>query len=518
MRMLSRVLVVWAVAWAGNFAAAEVTLPAMFSDHMVLQRNKAVPVWGWAAAGEPVKVSIAGQSVSCKAGSDGRWQVKLKPLKAGGPHILTVAGTNSLTIEDVLVGEVWLCSGQSNMAMNVSRAMDFEKEKARADLPQIRLFKTASQTTPEPQDRCEGQWAVCSSDTVGAFSATAYFFGREIYRELNVPIGLINSSWGGTAVEAWTSWPAQKDLKELEPLFDEWKAKITSYDPQEAKAQHEQNIESWKARVAKAKAAGRKPPRRPAAPADPATNQNRPANLFNGMIHPLIPYAIGGAIWYQGERNSHGELSKCYGLQLSTLIGDWRARWGYVFPFAWVQLPNFTELQSEPVESTGWVIVREGMLETASLPKTGMAITVDVGDAGNIHPKNKQAVGQRLAQWALAEVYGRPGVPSGPLYKTMSRKGNSIAVRFEHVGGGLVARGGKLTGFAIAGADRKFVWADAEIAGEAVVVSSPDLKEPVAVRYGWAPNPECNLYNKAGLPASPFRTDDWPIEVDASRR
>jgi sialate O-acetylesterase len=236
------------------------------------------------------------------------------------------------------------------------------------------------------------------------------------------------------------------------------------------------------------------------------------------MIQPLIPYAIGGAIWYQGERNSHGELSKCYGLQLSTLIKDWRTRWDYDFPFAWVQLPNFTEPQTKPVESTGWVLVREGMLQTLSLPKTGMAVTVDVGDAGNIHPKNKQAVGRRLARWALVEVYGKFGVPAGPLYKSTARKGNSISIAFENVGDGLVARGDKLTGFAIAGADKQFVWADARIVGETVAVSSPDVKKPVAVRYGWAPNPKCNLYNEAGLPASPFRTDAWPVELNASRR
>jgi len=335
------ILVALAVASATSNVAGEVALPAVFSGHMVLQCDQSFPVWGWAERGEEVTVSIAGQSALCKTGADGRWKVTLEPLPAGGPHVLAVKGSNSLTIKDVLVGEVWLCSGQSNMRMSVSGAMNYEQEQAAANLPQIRHFKTANHAAPEPQDRCEGAWAVCSPDTVGAFSATGYFFGREIHKQLNVPVGLINSSWGGTAVEAWTSWPAQKDLKPLKPLHEQWEGKITSYDPEKAKAQYEQNLQRWKERVAKAKASGRKPPRKPRAPADPSVDQNRPANLFNGMIYPLIPYAIRGAIWYQGERNSRGDISKLYNLQLSTLINDWRTRWGREFPFLWVQLPNF---------------------------------------------------------------------------------------------------------------------------------------------------------------------------------
>ncbi|MHC4169424.1 MAG: sialate O-acetylesterase [Planctomycetota bacterium] len=512
------ILVVLIVALAAGSASADVTLPAVFSDHMVLQHGRPLPVWGRAEAGEKVTVSIAGRSASGRAASDGRWEVRLEPLAPGGPHALTVRGANSLTISDVLIGDVWLCSGQSNMQMAVRSAMNSEQEQAAANHPHIRHFKTASLAIPEPQDRCEGSWAVCSPETVGAFTATGYFFGRELHKQLDIPIGLINSSWGGTAVEAWTSWSAQEDLKPVKSLHTEWADKVAAYDVNQARAQLEQNLERWKGRVEKAKAAGRKPPRRPTLAADPAVNPNRPANLFNGMIHPLIPYAIRGAIWYQGERNTRGEISKSYGLQLRTMIYDWRSRWGYEFPFAWVQLPNFTELQVEPTESTGWVMVREGMLKTLDMPNTGMAITVDIGEARDIHPKNKQDVGLRLATWALADVYGKPGVPSGPLYESMDRKGDTIVVHFGNVGGKLIAKGDELAGFAVAGADRKFVWADAKIAGETLVVSSAEVKAPVAVRYAWAPNPNCNLYNSAGLPASPFRTDDWPIELDAARR
>ena len=518
MQAFRMILVILIVALGAGSAFADVTLPAVFSDHMVLQHGRAVSVWGWAEAGEKVTVSIAGRSVSCVAGSDGRWQVRLEALAPGGPHVLTVSGTNSLTVDDVLVGDVWLCSGQSNMAMAVCSAMNSEQEQAAANHPQIRHFKTASRAVPEPQDRCDGSWAVCSPETVGTFTATGYFFGRELHKQLDIPIGLINSSWGGTAVEAWTSWSAQEDLRPLKSLHKEWADKISAYDADKARVQLEQNLDTWKNRAAKARAAGRKPPRKPTLAADPAVNPNRPANLFNGMIHPLIPYGIRGAIWYQGERNTHGEISKSYGLQLEAMIYDWRSRWGYEFPFAWVQLPNFTDPQVEPVESTGWVIVREGMLKTLDLSQTGMAITIDIGDAGNIHPKNKQDVGRRLAKWALAEVYGKPGVSSGPLYKSMAKKGGAIVVNFDNVARGLVSKGDKLVGFTVAGADRKFVWADAKIVGDTVVVSSPKVKAPAAVRYAWAPNPKCNLYNSAGLPAGPFRTDNWPIELEADRR
>ena len=512
------IILILTVSLTGGRATAEETLPSVFSDQMVLQHSRPLPVWGWAEAGEKVTVSIAGRSASCRAGSDGRWEVRLGAIAPGGPHVLTVKGANSLTIDDVLVGDVWLCSGQSNMAMAVRSAMNSEQEQAAANYPQIRHFKTASHATPEPQNRCEGNWAVCTPETVGSFTATGYFFGRELHRRLDIPIGLINSSWGGTAVEAWTSWPAQKDLKPLKSLHAEWDDQVKAYDVERARAELEKKIEAWKKRAAKAKVAGRKPPRKPTLAGNPAANPNRPANLFNGMIHPLIPYAIRGAIWYQGERNTRGEISKSYGLQLETMMNDWRSRWDYEFPFAWVQLPNFTEPQIEPVESTGWVMVREGMLKTLDLPHTGMAITVDIGEAGDIHPKNKQDVGLRLARWALIEVYGKPGVASGPIYESMGKKGGAIVIHFENVGKKLITKGGELVGFVVAGADRKFVWADAKIVGNTVVVSSPAVKTPVAVRYAWAPNPKCNLYNSAGLPANPIRTDNWPIELDADRR
>jgi len=487
-------------------ARAEVRLPGFFTDHMVLQQKMPVPVWGWADPGEKVVVSLGDQKVETTACPKGKWMVKLQPLAAGGPYVLKVEGKNTIELKDVLVGEVWLASGQSNMAMTVRGCRDFEKEQAAADLPQIRHVTIARRPAETPQDDCEGQWEVCTPETVGGFSATAFFFGRELHRELGVPVGLINSSWGGTPVEAWTSVKAQQAQEELKPLLESWEQRLASYDPEKAKQQYEQALARWKDAAARAKAQGKPAPRRPRPPADPRLTPHRPGNLYNGMIAPLCPYAIRGAIWYQGEANAG--RAQTYGLQLATMIRNWRADWGYEFPFAWVQLPNFMAPQKQPSEG-GWAWIREQMLQTLQVPNTGMAITIELGEASNIHPRNKQDVGKRLALWALATVYGKDIVYSGPIYKGMKRQGEKIILSFDHVDGGLVAKGDKLRGFAIAGKDRNFVWADARIEGDQVVVSSPQVKEPVAVRYGWASNPDCNLYNKAGLPASPFRTDDW---------
>ncbi len=499
-------------------AIADVTLPCVFSDHMVLQRDKPVAVWGWAQEGENVTVSIAGQSASAKTGPDGRWTLSIGPFSAGGPHRIVVEGENTVTIDDVLAGEVWLCSGQSNMAMTVSRAANFDEEKEAAIWPKIRMLTVARQAADKPASKCQGDWKVCEPETVGGFSASAYFFGRALHKELGVPVGLITSAWGGTAVEAWASSEAQKSKKALEPLLQSWNEQIAAYDPAAAKARYEKQLTTWKEKAAQAKAAGKKTPRKPTVPGDPRLSQNRPANLFNGMIQPLIPYGIRGAIWYQGERNSHGEPSALYGLQLQTLITDWRARFGQGdFPFFFVQLPNYLKPQEKPSEHTGWVIVREGMLKTLALPNTGMAITVDVGEEKDIHPKNKQAVGIRLALWGLATVYGEDLVYCGPICKDAKTERGTMTLQFDHAGDGLKTSDGEpAKGFAVAGADKKFVWAEARIEGDRVIVSSKQVKKPVAVRYAWANNPDVNLVNSQGLPASPFRTDDW-IEPIAAR-
>ena len=500
---------------ASSLSRADVKLPACISDHMVLQRDLAVPIWGWADPGETVTVTIADQSRSATADKQGRWMVRLEKLAAGGPHTLKVAGSNTVAIEDVLVGEVWVCSGQSNMAMTVSRTVNAEKEIASSDYPQIRMFTSARTPAVEPASDVQGSWAVCTPQTVGGFSATGFYFGRELHNDLDVPIGLLHSSWGGTAVEAWTSLPAQQEISELQPVFDAWPA-VGKWNKRQAMAGYREKVAAWEERAERLKEQGKKAPRKPTVPTDPALNQNRPANLFNGMINPLVPYGIRGAIWYQGERNAKG-LAHLYQIQLPTLIADWRARWGQGdFPFLWAQLPNYKTPQAAPVENDPWVTVQEAMFKSLSVPNTGMAINIDVGEAKDIHPKNKQAVGKRLAIWALAKTYGRSHVPSGPLYDDVRFEGSKAVLRFRHVGSGLTAQGGELRGFAVAGQDRQFVVARARIVGDTVVVSSTDVSQPTAVRYAWAPNPDCNLYNEEGLPASPFRTDDWPLTTQGS--
>lgn len=494
-----------------NAATADVTLPALFSDHMVLQQQASIPVWGWADAGEQVTVTLGDARQTATAGADGKWAVQLPACQPGGPLTLVAKGKNTVQVGDVLVGEVWLCSGQSNMAMTVNRAANYPEEQAAANHPQIRTFNVDRVTADTPQERCTGTWQVCAPETVGSFSATAYFFGRELHQQLNVPVGLINSSWGGTPVQAWTCLRAQQALPELQPILDTWNQQINAFDPEAAKTRYEKQLAAWQGQAKQAKQAGKTPPARPKAPVDPRVSPHRPASLYNGMIEPLAPYALRGAIWYQGESNAGSAFPQLYGLQLATLIRNWRQRWGQGdFPFEWVQLPNFRAPQQASVETSGWVIVQEQMRKTLAVANTGMAITIDVGEANDIHPKNKQAVGKRLALWALGTTYGKSLVYSGPLYASMSAQDGKLAVRFEHVGEGLKAAGDKLKGFAIAGEDRKFVYAEAKITGpDTVVVSSSEVAQPVAVRYGWAQNPDVNLVNSAGLPASPFRTDTW---------
>ncbi len=495
--------------------AADLKPAAVFGDRMVLQREKAVPVWGWADPGEKVTVEFAGQSKTTTADADGKWTVGLDPMPAcAKPEKMVVRSDKPgrlVEIIDVLVGEVWLGSGQSNMAMGVARARDYEAEKAAANLPLVRMFTEGSKAAPTPQAVGLGAWKVCAPETVGTFSATLFFFGRELHRELKVPVGLINSSVGGTPIESWIAADAQAAVPELKAAADT-AAKVAAkadaeFDVGAAKAAHAKALARWKTLAAKAKAEGKPAPR---APKDPVAMRERKGNiggLFNGKIAPLIPYAIRGAVWYQGEANSHPGKGAFYQQQLPLLVTDWRARWGEEFPFAWAQLPNFFRENA----GDGWMLVREAMMKTLKLPKTGMAITVDIGDPKDIHPKNKQEVGRRLGLWALGEVYGKKvAETSGPLPAGHEVSGAEVIVSFTHAAG-LQAKDGSVKGFTIAGADKQWKPAAARIDGAKVVVSSPDVKQPAAVRYAWAMNPDCNLFNAAGLPASPFRTDDWEV-------
>jgi sialate O-acetylesterase len=487
-------------------------MPGVFGDHMVLQRDMPVPVWGWADPGETATVTLGDQTKTATADSAGKWSVKLDAMKAGGPYELKVQGKqNAIRFADVLVGEVWLCSGQSNMQMTVDGVANKKAEVAAADYPQIRQYFIEHTPFPEPKATTGGHWITCSPASVAGFSAVAYFFARELHKQLGVPVGVIDSSWGGTPIEAWTSLKTHEALPELRTLIDDVKKRTELFQSGKAKIQYEKQLSDWKKAAAQAKAE-RKPfnVRKPDAPYDPRFSPGSPATLYNGMIAPLVPYAIRGATWYQGESNAGSPL---YSLQLKAMIASWRDDWKQGdFPFLFVQLPNFMGPQTQPSESVGgWPMTREQFLKAlATVPNTGMAVTIDIGEGDQIHPHNKQDVGKRLAQWALAKTYGKDVVACGPLYKSMRKDGGKIVIAFDYIGGGLAARdGGKLVGFAIAGADKKFVWADAKIEGDTVVASSPAVKSPAAVRYAWANNPKCNLINKAGLPASPFRTDDW---------
>ena len=492
---------------------ADVKVAAVINNNMVLQQGKKVTIWGWAEPGEEVMVSVSWHSMKwgVTAGKDGKWMFKMNSPKVGGPYEMVISGKNTITIKNIMVGEVWACSGQSNMQWAVRQSADSEQEIAAADYPHIRLFTVERKVAEKPQSDCVGSWQLCSPETIPGFSAVAYYFARELHKELDVPIGLIHASWGGTPAEAWTSRDALKAVPECEPILTRYADAIAKY-PQ-AKKEYEQKVAEWKDAVEKAKAEGKKPPRRPRAPFGPG-NPHSPAGLYNAMIAPLIPYAIQGAIWYQGESNASRAYQ--YRKLFPAMIKCWRNNWRQGnFPFLFVQLANFRAVNSEPSESD-WAELREAQLMTLALSNTGMAVIIDIGEADNIHPRNKQDVGRRLALWALGKTYGKKLVYSGPVYKSMKVEGDKIILNFEHVGSGLVAKGDEpLKGFAIAGAEKKFVWADAKIDGDTVVVGSSEVSGPVAVRYAWADNPVCNLYNKEGLPASPFRTDDWPgITVD----
>lgn len=589
----------------GGPAEAALRLPDVIGDHMVLQRDAETRIWGWADPGETVTVRVGVHEVSGTADGDGAWSVQL-PAPAGGGSLemLVSAGGESITVRDVLVGEVWICSGQSNMQWPLSQATDAEEEIAEANYPLIRLFTVSMNTAKEPLEDCTGEWALCTPETAGPFSAVGYFFGRKIHGEEGVPVGLINTSWGGTPAEAWTSrgaLDADADLKKMygaeEGGDDVQKADRARFDAkleaggsapvttdltslagtwdfisgvpgQEIQSAMTVSLEGDELDVAMVGWTAEKStevsyaegelkwtflipgysplplhcavtvrggafrgtisvgdsPGGPFVGAKrgsgvdrvdrlvPSAPQNRPTSLYNAMIAPLLPFPIRGAIWYQGEANANtSEDALLYHKLFSTMIGDWRAAWGQGdFPFLYVQLANFKERYPDPQPHSPWAELRDSQRLTLSTPNTGMAVIIDIGEGDNIHPKNKQDVGKRLALAALAKAYGKDVAYSGPMYRSFSVEGGRVRIAFDHTNDGLATRGGDhLVGFSIAGEDRRFVWAEASIEGDAVVVWSDEVAKPAAVRYAWADNPACNLYNGAGLPASPFRTDPW---------
>ncbi|MGB9623866.1 MAG: sialate O-acetylesterase [Phycisphaerae bacterium] len=499
------------IVLATSPASADVRLPHVIGSHMVLQRDMPVPIWGWAEPGEAVTVRIDDHEASVKAGADGKWQVRLPAMAAGGPHTMTVAGRNRIELKDVLVGEVWICSGQSNMDMGIKSVRDADREIASAQYPRIRLLWVPYRTSPDPLDDADVSWLPCSPENVatrgffnGGFSAVAYFFGRDLHKELNVPIGLIHVAWGGTKIEPWTpragfeQVPAVRDfvkvIDEATPNFNKAVRRAVA------------EYEAWLPKARAAMEANKPVPAPPAWPKHLLEDNGQPSSIYNGMIHALVPFAIRGAIWYQGESNNPDGM--LYFEKMKALVGGWRRVWNEgEFPFYYVQIAPLDAVYENDRLPRLW----EAQLAALTIPNTGMVVTTDIGDLKDIHPKNKQDVGKRLALWALARTYGRDNlVYSGPLYKSMAVEGDRIRIRFDHVGGGLASRDGKpLNWFEIAGDDRKFVKAEATIDGDSVIVGSPKISAPAAVRFGWNRAAEPNLMNKEGLPASPFRTDRW---------
>ncbi|HKQ75697.1 MAG TPA: sialate O-acetylesterase [Blastocatellia bacterium] len=471
---------------------ADIKLPSIISEGMVLQQGINVPLWGWADEGESVAIEFQGQKFTTMA-KGGKWMVRLKPLKAGGPFTLSLSGKNRIEFKNVLVGEVWICGGQSNMGWRLNQSDNADAEIASAKYPMIRLFSVPRAEVDTPVIDVKAEWKECSPETAATFSAVGYYFGRDLHKARNVPIGLINNAVGGSPAESWMSavvLDADTEYKQFNP------------DYQKRMELYEKAMEKQREDAEKAKAENKPAPRAPGKPW-------MPSGLYNGMLAPLAPYGIRGAIWYQGESNAGRAYQ--YRRLFPTMITNWRALWGQGdFPFLFVQLAAFGP-NSPKLGESDWAELREAQLMTLSaLPKTGMSLAIDVGTYDDIHPRNKQPVGSRLALSARAIAYGEKIVHSGPVYQSMKVEGGKVSLNFNHIGGGLEARGGELKGFIIAGDDKVWREAKAEIKGDHVIVSSAEVTNPVAVRYAWMKFPTCNLYNKEGLPATPFRTDDWP--------
>jgi len=473
---------------------ADVKVPNIFTDHMVLQQKQKNKVWGRADAGEAVTVTIDKQEHKTTTGADGAWHVMLDPLQVGGPYELTIKGKNEIKIVDVLVGEVWICSGQSNMQWSVNASYDPDLEKLAAKYPKLRMVNVPQVGTQEAQWNFNGKWQVCTPETVGNFSAVGYFFGRQLHQTLDVPVGLINNAWGGSAAEAWIARDVLAADPQYAPLMDRWAAIEKTFDELSKKTDltedQKKQLNGLRGQM---------------------SGNSRPGNIYNGVLYSHIGYGIRGSIWYQGESNA----SRAYQYRelFPLMISHWRKLWGQGdFPFYYVQLADFMGERPEPGDSA-WAELREAQtLTMTKLPNVGQAVIIDIGEGKDIHPKNKVDVGRRLARWALAKDYGVAIAHHSPQYKSMEKQGNKIVLTFEHVDGGWRPFDvNEPRGFSIAGEDKKFVWASAKILPDGrIEVWSDRVADPASVRYAWADNPVCNMFSNANLPLTPFRTDDWP--------
>ena len=506
-----------ALVISATVVQANVVLPDVISDGMVLQRERGIPIWGKADPGEAVTVRFNKQVKTTTADQSGKWIVRLDALRASAePATLIIEAKNKIELKDILVGEVWLVAGQSNMQRLLSETDNGAAVIAAANHPLIRLFNVSRQVAFKHAPPPLGVWRACSPDSVKQFSAAGYYFGVELQRELKIPIGLINSSYGGSQAEAWTPVEYLIASPDLKPTVD--RTKIWDEERPRVREQYDAAIKKWREAADEAKAAGAKPQPSPAVP-DALREYRIAASIYDGMIAPLIPFSMRGAIWYQGESNE--ARAQQYEILLQTMIRAWRERWGQgEFPFGIVQLPNYRDSKDEP-EDSAWSHLREAQRRTVSaVSNTGLIVTIDIGEAHDVHPKNKLDVGRRMARWALVDVYRRRLVKSGPTFEHIKVDGSSITLTFDNVGSGLrVKSGTKLNEFAIAGEDRKWQWAEAEIVGRnRVKVWSSNVTKPVGVRYAFNNNPKNpNLTNETGLPAAPFRTDRWPGPTDGKR-
>jgi sialate O-acetylesterase len=506
-----------------GIAQADVRLPNVFDEHMVLQREMKLPVWGWADPGEKVTVAFAGQSVAATADKDGKWRVMLAPLQTSAVgREFKVTGKNSIVLKDVLVGEVWLCGGQSNMESELNWCCPEDGQTA--DIPLFRIVKADHVLAPTPQDDVKTRrWMICEPGKAMQISGTGFYFARKLVQELKIPVGLLDTSWGGSNITFWIPVDSYKNMPALRPQWEKETALAHAITKEflKGKSQDKEFLEKnskWMEEARKSLDT----PDIICSRVDGMPERREFGQMYNGLVHPFAPYAIRGLLWYQGEYNAND--GDYYVDEMKGLIEGWRKTWGQgLFPAYFVQLPNHQAPTNDPVGGDGWANIRNAQAKTmATVPNTGMIVTIDVGENEDIHPKNKLDVGERLALWALAKNYDKKIVYSSPFFKEFKVERNKIRIIFDSVGSGLMVgnkdgkkpavedKGGKLQRFAIAGADRKWFWADAVIDGATVVASSPDVPKPVAVRYAYSMNPEgCNLYNKNGLPAGPFRTDDW---------
>jgi sialate O-acetylesterase len=497
-----------------SVARADVHLPDVIGSSMVLQQKQAIPIWGTADPGETITVAFGSQKRSVVAAADGKWRVDLGKFTATfKPQTMTISGNNTIELRDILVGEVWLVSGQSNMQRLLRETAGGEAVQAAASHPDIRLFNASREVAFKRKQGKIGEWLACTPESVKEFSAAGYYFGVELGHELKVPIGLINSSYGGSQAEAWT--PVEYLSASPDLIATVERKKIWDAEREQVRVDYAEAIKKW--REDAAKASGPRPSPSPAVP-DALRDYRIASSIYDGMIAPLIPFAIKGAVWYQGESNE--ARAEQYNILLPTMIRAWRERWGQGnFPFGIIQLPNYRAVRSQPEESP-WSFVREAQRRTAlAVPNTGLIVTIDIGEANDIHPRNKLDVGKRMARWVLKDVHKRR-LTNSPVLKTVEIVGSKIILTFDDVGGGIKIRDGdKLDEFAIAGADKKWVWADAKIVGKnKVEVSSPKIIDPKAVRYAFNSNPKHpNLTNGSGLPASPFRTDAWPDPTAGKR-